>query len=155
FGSLLASLSSLQGDDAARPALSFYRGRTRVGRLSYRGLAERVLRLAGHLHRSTTLAPGDRIAVLATNRLEGPSLVLAALAVRVAVVRLNPNGAAEDCAFILSHSGARILFAAPELVARLPETEAEVLSLTDLEPRASESPPEHVGPKGRLLARVT
>jgi long-chain acyl-CoA synthetase len=116
--SLLARLTR----DPERPALSFYRGKGLVGRLSYGELARKVESLAGALDGEFHVHAGDRVALLAPNRLEIPVLVLALLRLGAVVVPLNPGSAPEDWAYILGHSGARGLCATRELAARVPET---------------------------------
>jgi long-chain acyl-CoA synthetase len=113
--SLLARLRGV-GD---RPALTFYRGKTRDGRLSYDELATRVETLAGGLHAAHGVAPGDPVAILSPNRLEIPVLVLALLRLGAVVVPLNPGSAPEDWTYILRHSRARGLFATRDLVERV------------------------------------
>jgi long-chain acyl-CoA synthetase len=114
---LLASLVKA-GD---RPALSFYRGKNVDGRLTYAELAAKVEGLAGALHARFGVNVGDRVAVLAPNRLEIPVLVLALMRLGAVVVPLNPGSAPEDWVYILGHSGARGLCATRELSARVPE----------------------------------
>lgn len=116
--SLLASVAP----DDARPALSFYRGKTLAGRLTYAALAGAVERLAAALH-ARGVGTGDRFAILAPNRLEVPVLVLALLRLGAVVVPLNPGSAIEDWTYILRHSGARGLAGTADLLARVP-TEA-------------------------------
>ena len=109
-------------ETAERPALSFYRGKALVGRLTYGELAAKVDALAGGLHAATTaFGAGDRVAILAPNRLEIPVLVLALLRLGAVVVPLNPGSAPEDWAYILAHSGARGLCATRELAGNVPE----------------------------------
>lgn len=103
-----------------RQALSFYRGRALEGRLSYAQLASRVAALASSLHGQFGVKPGDRVAVLAPNRLEVPVLVLALLRLGAVVVPLNPGSAPEDWTYVLEHSGASGLCATRELAARVP-----------------------------------
>src|SRR5947209_19879048 len=79
-----------------RPALSFYRGKTLDGRLSYGELAARVEALAGGLHGEFGVRAGERVAILAPNRMEVPVLVLAVLRLGGVVVHLNPGPAVED-----------------------------------------------------------
>jgi long-chain acyl-CoA synthetase len=104
-----------------RSALSFYRGRTLAGRLSYPELAASVEAVAGRLHGEYGVRAGDRIAILTPNRLEVPVLVLALLRLGAVVVPLNPGAAVEDWAYAIGHSGARGLYATRELAARLPD----------------------------------
>ncbi len=112
-----------------RPALSFYRGKSLVGRLTYGELAERVETLAGGLHGEFGVRPGDRVAVLAPNRLEVPVLVLALLRIGAVVVPLNPGSAAEDWTYILKHSGARGLCTTRELAALVPPAASPAFTL--------------------------
>ena len=113
---LLAHLAR-HGD---RPALTFYRGKTLVGRLTYGELVAKVEALAGGLHGEHGVRAGDRVAILAPNRLEVPVLVLALLRLGAVVVPLNPGSAVEDWTYILGHSGARGLCATGELAERVP-----------------------------------
>ena len=122
---LLRSLSS-HGD---RPALSFYRGKALEGRLTFSELVARVESLAGALHAAHGVGPGDRVAILAPNRLEVPVLVLALLRLGAVVVPLNPSSASEDWAYILQHSRARGLCATRELDARVPAPSRPSFSL--------------------------
>jgi long-chain acyl-CoA synthetase len=110
-------LARLDGDE--RAALTFYRGKTLEGRLHYGELRAKVEALAGGLHARFGVREGDRVAILAPNRLEIPVLVLALLRLGAVVVPLNPASAAEDWAYILRHSGARGLCVTRELAARV------------------------------------
>jgi long-chain acyl-CoA synthetase len=113
-------VSQLAGRGDA-PALSFYRGKTLDGRLSYGELSVRVDVLAAALHDSLHVRLGDRVAILAPNRLEIPVLVLAILRLGAVVVPLNPSASTDDWAYILDHSGARVLCVTRELAARVGE----------------------------------
>lgn len=103
-----------------RAALSFYRGKSLAGRLSYGELSARVEMLAGGLHSRFGVGAGDRVAILAPNRLEVPVLVLALLRLGAVVVPLNPSSAAEDWRFVLEHAGVRGLCITRELDDRMP-----------------------------------
>jgi len=92
FPGLLGRLAE-RGD---RPALSFYRGKSREGRLTYAELVSAVEAVAGGLSGRMGLRPGDRVALLTPNRLEVPVLVLALLRLGAVVVPLNPTSAPED-----------------------------------------------------------
>ena len=100
--------------ESARPALTFYRGRVRVGALTYGELVREVERLAGGL--AGSVQRGDRIAILSPNRLEIPVLVLALLRLGAVVVPLNPTATPEDWAYVLRHSGARGVVGTRELL---------------------------------------
>jgi long-chain acyl-CoA synthetase len=135
--SLLDGLAG-RGD---RPALSFYRGGTLDGRLSYRELATRVDAYAGRLCGEFGVGAGDRIAILSPNRLEVPVLVLALLRIGAVVVPLNPGAAVEDWAYALRHSGARGLCATSELAARVPAQAAPFFTLDVAELAPTGAPP--------------
>ncbi len=121
-------LSQLAGDPQ-RPALTFYRGKALAGRLSYGELVARVEALAGGLHSEFGVQPGDRVAILAPNRLEIPVLVLALLRIGAVVVPLNPGSAADDWTYILKHSGARGLCATRDLAALVPQGASPAFTL--------------------------
>ncbi len=87
-------------------ALSFYRGKTLEGRLTYSALHASVEALARDLAQRFGVRTGDRVAILAANRLEIPALVLAILRLGALVVPLNPGSAPSDWAYILGHSRA-------------------------------------------------
>jgi long-chain acyl-CoA synthetase len=76
--------------------------------------------LAGALSANSGVRPGDRVAILAPNRLEIPVLVLALLRLGAVVVPLNPVSSTEDWIYVLRHSGARGLCATRELSERVP-----------------------------------
>ena len=125
----ITSLLSGMAAHGERPALSFYRGKTRDGRLSYEELAARVANLAGGVHGEYGVRAGDRVAILAPNRLEVPVLVLALLRLGAVVVPLNPGSAAEDWTYILRHSGARGLCVTRELDSRVPQAARPAFTL--------------------------
>jgi long-chain acyl-CoA synthetase len=116
----IPQLLALLKANESRTALSFYRGKALDGRLTYAEFVSRVEELAGHLAEAKGVAPGDRVAVLAPNRLEIPVLVLALMRLGAVVVPLNPTASPEDWAYILAHSKARGLAAARDLDARVP-----------------------------------
>ena len=129
-----------------RPALSFYRGKTREARLSYAELVARVEGVAGGLAERFGVGAGDRVALLTPNRIEVPVLVLALLRLGAVVVPLNPASSPEDWRYILTHSGARGLCASAELLDRVegrarPEFVLQVDGIPSLAGRAP-GPPE-------------
>ena len=109
---LLAGLLRFPAD---RPALTFYQGRTRAGRLAYGELLAAVDRFTVRLREQLRLAAGDRLAILSPNRLEVPPLLLAAMRLGVVVVPLNPTTNPADWDYILGHSGARMIFVHTDL----------------------------------------
>jgi long-chain acyl-CoA synthetase len=112
-------LARLAGE-GERHALTFYRGKTLEGRIAYGELCAKVEVLAGGLSSQLGVREGDRVAILAPNRLEIPVLVLALLRLGAVVVPLNPGSAAADWAYILEHSGARGVCATRELAEQVP-----------------------------------
>jgi long-chain acyl-CoA synthetase len=117
----IAALLGQLSQHGSRPALTFYRGKSLDERLSYAELVARVEAVAGGLWERFGVREGDRVAVLAPNRLEVPVLVLALLRLGAVVVPLNPGSAAEDWTYVLAHSGARGLCATEELLQRVPQ----------------------------------
>jgi long-chain acyl-CoA synthetase len=116
FPALLTGLASLP---PARPALTFYRGKTRVGHWTYGELLGAVDRFTRRLRDELDVRQGDRVAVLSPNRLEVPALFLAAMQLGAAVVPLNPTTPPADWDYILAHSEARLVFGARDLLDRL------------------------------------
>ncbi len=78
---------------------------------SFRELAGTVRALARGLVRAG-IAPGDRVAVLAENRPEWSHAGLAVLAAGAVLVPIYPSSSAEECRWILSNSGARLVVCA-------------------------------------------
>ncbi|MDE3105473.1 MAG: AMP-binding protein [Acidobacteriota bacterium] len=74
------------------------------------------------LHRG--LRHGDRIAIHSYNSIEMLVLILGAFRAGLIAVPMNPRMKAPEVAYILQHSGARICFSDPELVALAPGAEA-------------------------------
>ena len=71
--------------------------------------AERVRHVAGGLIR-LGLAPGDRVGVLSTNRLEWHLADLGILAAGGVTVPVYPTNSSSQVAYVLGHSGCRFLF---------------------------------------------
>ena len=81
----------------------------------YAMLAERVARLASGLRNRLKLAPGEAVAIAATNH---PAYVEALYAIWHAgcvAVPANAKLHGSELAYIIAHSGARICFASPDL----------------------------------------
>jgi len=148
----IAALLARVGADGQRPALTFYRGKGVVGRLSYGQLTAAVDAVAGGLHTGFGVQPGDRVAILAPNRLEVPVLVLALLRLGAVVVPLNPSSAPEDWAYILAHSGARGLCAIAALASNVPPKArpAFVLPIEDVLTLDGATPPAPAGLDERM-----
>jgi fatty-acyl-CoA synthase len=90
-------------------------------RWSYRRFADEVGRLAGALVRAG-VAPGDRVAFLAPNVPELLVAHFAVLQVRAALVAINTRLQREEVGYILSHSGAKLVFCDPELAPAVEDT---------------------------------
>src|SRR5262245_41655395 len=95
--------------------------------------------LVGHALLALGIEPGDRVAVHSENRREWLYADIGAVSVRAVTVGLYPTNPAPEVAYLLSHSGARILIAedqeqvdkALEVLDQLPELEKIVY----IEPR--------------------
>jgi long-chain acyl-CoA synthetase len=95
--------------------------------------------LVGHALLALGIQPGDRVAVHSENRREWLYTDVGAVAVRATTVGLYPTNPPAEVAYLLSHSGARVLIAedqeqvdkALEVLDQLPELEKIVY----LEPR--------------------
>jgi long-chain acyl-CoA synthetase len=95
--------------------------------------------LVGHALLALGIEPGDRVAVHSENRREWLYSDIGAIAVRATTVGLYPTNPPAEVAYLLSHSGARVLIAedqeqvdkALEVLDQLPELEKIIY----LEPR--------------------
>ena len=95
--------------------------------------------LVGHALLALGIEPGDRVAVHSENRREWLYSDIGAIAVRATTVGLYPTNPAAEVAYLLSHSGARVLIAedqeqvdkALEVLDQLPDLEKIIY----LEPR--------------------
>ena len=95
--------------------------------------------LVGHALLALGIEPGDRVAVHSENRREWLYSDVGAISVRATTVGLYPTNPAPEVAYLLSHSGARVLIAedqeqvdkALEVLDQLPELEKIIY----LEPR--------------------
>ena len=83
--------------------------------MRYGELAARVAALAGGLRNRLGLACGDRVAVLMANRPAYLEVILACWHGGLVAVPINAKLHAEEVAYILQHSGARVCFAAASL----------------------------------------
>ena len=89
-------------------------------RWTYSEFAEQVGRLAGALIRAG-VEPGDRVAFLTPNVPAMLAAHFAVLRVRGVLVAINTRLNAEEVGYILNHSGAKVVFADPELAPRIVE----------------------------------
>ena len=100
-------------------------------RLTYRELAAEAQRVAGAL-RASGVGPGDRVAYLMPNL---PEMLIAHYAVPLAgavLVAVNTRLTAEEVAYILSHSGAKIVVVDAELLPTAVAAAKDVEAVTEL-----------------------
>jgi len=83
---------------------------------TYAELAARCARLAGALRTRCGLAPGDRVALLMSNRPEYVETLWAAWWAGLAPVPINAKLHPRETEYILAHSGARLAFVGADLV---------------------------------------
>ena len=108
-------------------------------RWSYARFGLEVGRLAGAL-RSAGIEPGDRVAVLLPNTRIHLAAHFALPLIEAPLVSINTRLSAPEIAYILAHSGARILLVDPELALPLDEVLSGIESLD----RVIEVPDVHV-----------
>jgi len=124
FADIPSLVATMRGE---RPALTYYEGRKLVGALTYGELGRRIEEVASQLWHVHEVRRGDRIAVLAANRLEVPVLFLALMRIGAAVVPLNPTSPPEDWTYILVHSNAKGCFATRDLLPRVQHVRVHAL----------------------------
>ena len=95
-----------------------------AGSRTWRQLESAAARVANGL-RDLGLAQGERVAVLAHNRIEWVEVLLGSLRAGTRLVPVNWHLTAPEAAYILSDSGARVLITAPEDEAVAREAAAE------------------------------
>jgi long-chain acyl-CoA synthetase len=92
--------------------------------MGYRELGAAVEQIASGLI-AIGIEPGDRVALLSDTRPEWTLADCAALAAGAAVVPIYQTNSPEECRYILSHSGARLVFCEDELqLAKLEQVRA-------------------------------
>ena len=90
-------------------------------RLNFAALADRIYRVSNLAHAGLGLRHGERVALLAANRLEYLELVCGLAAAGLAVATIGPAASVLEICFICEDSGARVLFTTPELEERARE----------------------------------
>jgi long-chain acyl-CoA synthetase len=104
--------------------------------LTYRELDELSGRFAAYLQQSTSLQPGDRIAIQLPNILQYPVVVLGAIRAGMVVVNTNPLYTANEIKHQLNDSGAKALVVlaniAKNAAAIVNETAVEQVIVTEL-----------------------
>jgi len=142
---LLASFAAL----GERPALTFYRARTRIGGLGYRELLAAVGRATRRLRDELGLRPGDALAVLSPNRLEVPPLLFAAMRLGLTLVPLNPTTPPADWDYIIEHARVTAVFGTRDLLARLVRAPKLVCAFED-EPAIATDEPSVLAPVAQV-----
>jgi long-chain acyl-CoA synthetase len=154
---LLDRIGNAPVGELEQPALTFYRGRTMVGRLNRGELVSHVERLASHLASKLGVKQGDPVALLSQNALEIPVLVLALLRLGAVIVPLNPGTPPEEWAYILGHCGAKGLIASNDLLAPGKSARPEIsfaVSIDDVWASATKGDVPEVGQMQDELAIV-
>ena len=125
LASLLAKAAVRHGD---RPALSV------DDRLhaDYRGLAGTVRRLAGALRGRFGLSPGERVAIVMSNRPEFYETLFAAWQAGLVAVPVNAKLHAREIAWIFGNSGARLAVSSPDLAETVAEAARGLAGVTVL-----------------------
>ena len=96
--------------------------------LNYGAAAAEVSRVAGALS-AAGLAPNDRVAILARNRLEYPLFCFGASQAAVVPVTLNFRLAPEELQFILQDSGARLILVDEEFADKIEDIRGKLPDL--------------------------
>jgi long-chain acyl-CoA synthetase len=144
-------LDRLARSDADRVAV--FRGA--VPRLTFAAWAARAARLAGALRHRLALGRGERVAIVMANAPEYAEALLGIWWAGLAAVPVNAKLHPKEIAWILADSGARAVFATPELAAgvataaREAGTDPAIFEAGSPEWRALEGearPPEALGP---------
>jgi len=113
-----------------RPAI----GRGAEVLLTWAELAERGAVLAGGLHETLRLRPGDRAALIMRNAPEYLELLLAGWHAGLAMVPVNARLHPRELAYILDHSGARACFVTDDLAGTVAPLQGEIATLERVVP---------------------
>lgn len=97
-------------------------------RWTYAQLATEVGRMAGALRRASVVA-GDRVAILSPNTPHHLAAHFAMPLLGAPLVSVNTRLAPAELAYILQHSGAKVLLVDPELAPKIDSVRAELASL--------------------------
>jgi len=97
--------------------------------LSFREVDQLSARFAAYLQQSTSLKPGDRIAVQLPNVLQYPVVVFGAIRAGLIVVNTNPLYTAPELKHQLKDSGAKVLV----VLANIAKAASEIVSETSVE----------------------
>ena len=122
---------------------------------TYAELHDRVRRMAAGLRSELGLGEGDRVATLLPNVSAMLELHFAVPGAGGVVVPLNTRLTPDDYAYILEHSGAKVLVAHPSLAHLVPESAPRTLVLDELEGLVQGSSPQDlVLPDERALLSI-
>lgn len=130
IAAVLARSAGLYGD---LPALATD-GHTEA---TYREFAASSARLAAGLQNRFGIQAGDRVAICMSNRTDYSRIAFATWWAGAAIVAINARLHAKEIAYILTHSGASLLFGCPktkEVLASLPSDDADLPQPVILEP---------------------
>jgi len=122
YAALIAKAARTWG---GRPAIS--KGGKTVA--TFRQVVDRAGRIAASLRERHRLAPGDRVGFFMKNVPEYFEAWLGAWQAGLAAVPINAKLHPKEVAYILGHSGARLLFSTEELAAGLGDIKAEAPEL--------------------------
>jgi long-chain acyl-CoA synthetase len=151
---LLAALGRRADQAPDERTLAGYRGRTLVAEMTRRDLLLRVGAAMHHLSTELGVKAGDRIVVLASNRVEVAVLYLAALRLGAALVPLHLNSPPDDWRLGVEHAQAILVVADPELVPRLPPLAVPVCQLAEAVPAGPGPSREPPAPRPEDLAVI-
>jgi len=122
-------------------------------RLSFGDAAKEVLRLASALH-GAGIGPGDRVAIVARNRIEYPIVSFAASRLGAVVVPVNVRLAPEELHFVLHDAGVRRVFVDPPFasaVAGIRDRLPRLDGIVELQDAGSAALPNGVTPYADFL----
>lgn len=83
--------------------------------ITFTDLISRIDRFANVIHSGLKIAPGQRIGIVAANRIEYVEVICGASSADVAVTTIGPAASGEEIAFICDDADVQALFVDPEL----------------------------------------
>src|SRR5688572_15627787 len=120
-------------------------------RVTYGEHAAAIRAIASYL-RKVGLRPGDRAAIYAPNRVEWMVAAMAIQAVGGVMVPIYPSSTAEQAAYVIAHSDAKIVFVdTPALIARLCEIASELRNVSEMISLSSSEHRDRVTPWSEAL----
>ncbi len=113
------------------PFLLFEAAPREVVEVSYRTMVERV-RVAATVLANQGIGPGDRFAILGSNRPEFYDAWFAAALLGATAVPLNPSSTIAELEFVLAHAGCRVVAAEADLMPGAKEAAGSAVTVLDL-----------------------